>query len=157
MYQVVCTDAFGQTHDVPAEMMKLKSLGYGIIIDNGSVLLIQDKGTGMWEFPGGEMDKTLSEFEALKRNIMYTSGIIIAPGQKLVHIMEEDYFDVNVNDGLHATRMFFQLTAEGGALLTNGNGSSVIAAKYISLDEAKKFDDKRMKPKYRELLEKVKL
>ncbi len=155
MYQIVCTDAFGNTHDVPAEMMKLKSLAYGILIENDSILLVQDKGTGLWEYPGGELDKTLSEFENLKRNIMYMSGIIIKPGMKLAHIMEEDYYDVNVNDGLHATRMFYTVEREGGTLLEGGNGSFTMAAKFSPLKEIGNFSDKEMKKQYREVLSQI--
>lgn len=155
MYQIVCTDAFGQTHDVPAEMMKLRSLAYGVLLDSGSILLVQDKGTGMWEYPGGELDKTLSELEGLKRNVVYESGIIIGSQLKLIHIMEEDYYDVNVNEGLHATRMFYQVTGEGGTLLATGNGGMIAVARYFSIDEVKHFSDKQMKPKYREIVDKI--
>ena len=155
MYQIVCTDAFGNPHDVPAEMMKLKSLAYGILIENDAVLLVQDKGTGLWEFPGGELDKTLTEFEGLKRNIAYTSGIIIKPNLKLVNIIEEDYYDINVNDGLHATRMFYAVEKEGGQPLTTGNGGLIASAKFIPLNDVKHFSEKEMKAKYKDALEKL--
>lgn len=155
MYQIVCTDAFGNTHDVPAEMMKLKSLAYGILIENDSVLLVQDKGTGMWEFPGGELDKSLSELEGMKRNIVYQTGLLIGQGMKLIHVMEEDYYDVNVNDGLHATRMFYTVSQGGGNLLSTGNGSTIAQAKFIPLSDVKHFSDKEMKKKYKEVLKSV--
>lgn len=152
MYQIVCTDAFGDTHDVPAEMMKLKSLAYGIVIEDDSVLLVQDKGTGMWEFPGGELEKSLSEYEGLKKNVMYASGVLINPDLKLIQIMEEDYYDVNVNDGLHATRMFYTVTKEGGTPLVTGNGSSTAQAKFVPIMDVKNYSEKEMKQKYKELL-----
>ena len=83
------------------------------------------------------------------------SGIIIKQGMKLAHIMEEDYYDVNVNDGLHATRMFYTVEKEGGNLLTSGNGSFTMAAKFLHFKDIEHLSDKEMKKQYREVLKEI--
>jgi putative (di)nucleoside polyphosphate hydrolase len=48
---------------------------YALILENNSILMVQKKSNGMWDFPGGGIDEGESIEQAIKREILEELGI----------------------------------------------------------------------------------
>lgn len=150
MIQIVCTDVFGEKHDVEFEDMKLFTSAYGIHIVGETVLMVQDRVSGQWRFPGGRLNKIEREWEGMKRGISLEAGINITSNVKLVHIMEEDYYDLYLSQGCHVTSMFYLISEiEGGTLQTTGE--NITNVQYLPIKDVEHFSDKEIKKKHKEI------
>jgi ADP-ribose pyrophosphatase YjhB (NUDIX family) len=156
MYQIVCTDMLGQTHDVDADQMRLHTSAHGIHITEHGILLVKDKISEQWIIPGGVLDKTEAEFDGMRRGILAETGLLIGADIQLLTIIEEDFYDIYLSEGSHVTRIFYLIKAiESGTIMRTGNGVYTSAAAYVPKEVWEKFLDKEMNKKYKEILEKA--
>jgi ADP-ribose pyrophosphatase YjhB (NUDIX family) len=153
MYQIVCTDMLGQTHDVDADQMRLHTSAHGVHITEQGVLLVKDKLSEQWIIPGGVLDKTEKELDGMRRGILAETGITIGNEIKLLTIIEEDFFDIYLSEGSHVTRIFYHVkNIVGGTLMQNGNGVYTSAAQYVAKEVVERYSEKEMNKKYKEIL-----
>jgi ADP-ribose pyrophosphatase YjhB (NUDIX family) len=156
MYQIVCTDMSGQTHDVDADQMRLHTSAHGIHITDQGVLLVKDKISDQWIIPGGVLDKTEKELDGMRRGILAETGLTISGDITLLSILEEDFYDIYLSEGSHVTRIFYLIKSiEGGTLMQSGNGVYTSAAQYVPKEVLEHYSDKEMNKKYREILQKA--
>lgn len=142
MIAIVCTDSLGGKHDVEVGSMKLYTAVYGIHHKEGTVLMVQDQRIGFWRFPGGKIEKTEREWQGLQRGIAEETGLVSNENVKMVHIMEEDFFDLAVNEGAHVTRVFYKVENLTGTIKASSLGISEI--RYLTIDDVYKMNEKEV-------------
>lgn len=89
----------------------------GAVITNGEKILCAQRGMekslpGMWEFPGGKIEKTETPQEALQREIQEEMHCHVKIGEQVEHTVYEYDFGI-----VHLTTFYCQLV-EGEPVLT---------------------------------------
>ncbi len=108
----------GEVKEVDAEKLRFRPAAYGVIINDGKVLL-----NTAWDghdFPGGGIDQGESIRDALLREIKEETGVSVDVGP-LLHV-GEDFFIANfVKDTyFHSLLYYFLCTNPKGELSTAG-------------------------------------
>jgi 8-oxo-dGTP pyrophosphatase MutT (NUDIX family) len=104
---VSCYSVFGPMVQVPIEKMRFRTSVYGLIPDDGNLLLVRTKTTNQLTFPGGGIKLGETMQEALKREVSEETGIEIKIGE-LFHIQEEFFYFDPDDIGYHAFLFFFR-------------------------------------------------
>jgi len=73
---IVSTDLSGNTYDVPVSELQWRPAAYAIIIRHGEVLLVKAKGA--YHLPGGGIDLGEVPEDAILREILEETGLIVA-------------------------------------------------------------------------------
>ncbi len=107
MPDVECITLNGQIKRVPAERLILRPAVYGIILQQGKLLLLQMRATGKYHLPGGGLQAGERIEAALKREIREETGIEV-DGMRLVHF-EEIFFYYDPSDKAYHGLHFFYL------------------------------------------------
>ncbi|MBI5135510.1 NUDIX domain-containing protein [Candidatus Uhrbacteria bacterium] len=112
---VVCHDRDGNLYTTPRERLVFRPSVYGVIIDNGKILL--SKQWGGYDFPGGgvEIGETISQ--ALQREVKEETGLEVEVG----HLITADtsfYKQWDADRYFHAVLLYYRCRVVGGALST---------------------------------------
>jgi 8-oxo-dGTP diphosphatase len=102
-----CTSLYGEKVSIPTEKLTFRIAGYGIVIQNGQILIATGKNTGKYWFPGGGVDLGEKITDAVRREIMEETGIEVEIKKELAS--EEIFFYYNPQDlAFHQYSIFFQ-------------------------------------------------
>lgn len=137
---VKCTDFYGRVHLVsPKDLIKRLS-AYGIYIDDGKVLLIQDPRSLRWELPGGGIEKGETIQEAVKREFIEEIGV--TPLGEFIFLTEwiEYFFNEPTQEAWRSKRKFYLIRTIEGSLLEHGNGDDSGIAKLVPVDKVHLLD-----------------
>lgn len=95
----------GEPVSVPVERLVFRPSAYGILIQEGSVLVVKTRSADKFFFPGGgvEVDEVMTE--GLQREFMEEVGIVVEVGD-LFHF-EENFFYYQPTDGAWHGLLFF--------------------------------------------------
>ena len=74
---IECVTHYGKKKLIPKEKLSFRPSVYGIIVNNGKVLLLNTIHTGTYSLPGGGIEIGESVEDALKREIREETGIEI--------------------------------------------------------------------------------
>jgi nucleoside triphosphatase len=74
---IECVTHYGKTKLIPREKLSFRPSVYGIIVNDGKVLLLNTVHTGTYSLPGGGIEIGEPIENALKREIMEETGIEI--------------------------------------------------------------------------------
>lgn len=87
---IECRAFLGGTKIVPAEKLAMRPAAYGVIVHEGKVLLITNRRTGKYFFPGGGVDQGERLHDALHREVREETGIQV----EIVELIQfhEDFF-----------------------------------------------------------------
>ena len=116
---VICKNRLtGESKEVSAEKLFFRPSAYGVIIQDGKVLL--NPAWDGYDFPGGGIDKGESIRGGLLREIKEETGLDVTPGP-LVYV-GEDFFIANykANTYFHALVYYFACTDPKGEISTDG-------------------------------------
>jgi len=144
MKKVTCHDIYGNLYEVDPEQLTFRPSVYGILIENGKILLSK-QGDG-YEFPGGGVEINETVEEALKREFIEETGIEVVL-DKPIHI-ETSFFAPKHDEKLKdqywsATLIYFLVKKVGGKLsidnLEESEKSYVNLPEWIDLGKVKKL------------------
>lgn len=83
----------GNKIQLPKEKFRIRVSGYGITIENGKILLVVNRTSGKYFFPGGEIEIGETIEEAIKRETMEECGIKVSVGDFIKIIERFFYYD----------------------------------------------------------------
>jgi ADP-ribose pyrophosphatase YjhB (NUDIX family) len=140
----------GESPDVVAEAF-LREPGYatpkvdvrGAIVNDGKILLVQERSDGKWCMPGGWADIDEYPSEMVVREVREESGLDVRPG-KVIGV-----FDAN-RDGIprnffHAYKVVFLCDLLGG---TPSPSNETSAAEFFDFDRLPPLSENRTHPRH---------
>lgn len=146
-------DDYGNIHEFEESELIDRVSAYGISIKDEKLLLVQDKISKCWEFPGGGLEAGESIEVGMQREIMEETGLKIDPSKIKFFSKHDGYFYSAVySQPWHSFRNFYLIEVVGGELLVDGNQDDTVAVGYFSKDEIEKL---KIKPKIKEIVDKV--
>ncbi|MBI3486308.1 NUDIX domain-containing protein [Candidatus Daviesbacteria bacterium] len=150
MESLIIFDSFNKPHKVKkSEIIKRRS-AYGIYIQNNKVLLIMDSFAKKWEFPGGGLEEGEGDLEGLEREFYEETGLKLTGEIQLIKNLKGYFYNLPWKLAWETDRYFYLIRkVSGGKILTKGNGTDTLAAKYFKLDN---LPVDKIKPEYIEIL-----
>ncbi len=124
---VLCEDIERRTHEVSTDRLFFRPSVYGVIIEDGKVLLSRQ--WDGYDFPGGGMDLGETIEEALVREVREETGLDVRVGEILA--CENSFFKMPFAEKYaHCILMYYRCEVVGGELGT----------RFFSEDEKKYAD-----------------
>lgn len=122
-------DLFGNEHQRELKNFKFRASAYGVLIENGKILLKRHPAIEKFDLPGGgiELDETIHE--GLVREFKEETGLSVEIGKLL--FVEDSFFTYNGEDA-HGILIFYEVKKIGGTLTTNKEDS--VEVKYLDVD-----------------------
>lgn len=109
MSTIKCKNQLGELRDVSSEKFKFRPTAYGLVVDKGRILVMKNRFTGKFWFPGGGLNIHETLEEGLKREIKEEIAIDVKIGDQL--FMEETFFYYEPDDeGYHMFLFFYHCT-----------------------------------------------
>ena len=130
----------GEAHLVVEADVVDRSSVYAICIHAGSLLLTCDATSARWYLPGGGVEASEGLHDALEREVLEETGIVIAPPYELVTEWTELFYDLVSHQAWRSHRRFFRASMSTGALLKHGNGDDTTAVAFLHLDSLDEAD-----------------
>ncbi len=137
MPTVTITDAKGQRHRVNSSKIISRDAIYGLYLKNGRLLMVKDKISNNWEFPGGGIKNCESPLQTLKREFFEETGLIILDNEishnKILYSCEELFFDITSHEAWKTKRNFILISKVRGILNKQGNKKDIAKTQFFSL------------------------
>lgn len=113
--EIICTDLNGNTVSMPKSKLAFRPAVYGVIIEDGKVLL--SKQWDGYDFPGGGIEIGESIIDALKREIREETGLEVEVGKILA--CESSFFKYRFEDKcVQSILIYYACKRTGGELTT---------------------------------------
>jgi 8-oxo-dGTP pyrophosphatase MutT (NUDIX family) len=103
---VECISIYGKKVLVPKEKLIVRPAAYGIIVQDGKILLLNSKSTDKLWFPGGGINPDEKLKEALKREVKEEAGIGVKI-ERLFYFEETFFYYDPLNEAYHNFSFFF--------------------------------------------------
>jgi len=120
MKSIKCKNNFGQIVDISLDKFFFRPSVYGLIIDEGRIVTLRNKGNGKIWFPGGGVEIGEKIEDALKREIKEETGLDVNIG-KLALFKENFFYYQPLDEAYHAFLFFFVCSVEGSKELIPDN------------------------------------
>lgn len=135
-----CRDWNEEMHRVSSSELSFRVSCYGVIIQEGKILLSPQRDG--YYFPGGGMDIHESLEECLVREVKEETGLETRGG-KLVHLEQEFYFALNTKNAYNNILLYFLCHDPKGKLSTDGfdehEKTYARLAEWVSLERIEKI------------------
>jgi len=117
---ITALDLYGNEHQRELKNFKFRASVYGVLVEDGKVLLKRHPTIEKFDLPGGgvELDETIPD--ALIREFMEETGLSVEVGKLL--LVEDSFFTYNGEDA-HGILIFYEVRKTGGMLTTNNDDS----------------------------------
>ena len=138
---LICRDIYGNSVTLPLEKMIFRNSVYGLILNEGELLVVRTRSTGLYAFPGGGIELGEPLAEALHREIQEETGISVEMGE--LATLSEDFFYYNpADEAYHALLLFYWCTPLTTALVTDGEvyDEESEAPRWVPLNELQAED-----------------
>ena len=138
---LICRDIYGNSVTLPLEKMIFRNSVYGLILNEGKLLVVRTRSTGLYAFPGGGIELGEPLAEALHREIQEETGIRVEMGE--LATLSEDFFYYNpADEAYHALLLFYWCTPLTTALVTDGEvyDEESEAPRWVPLNELQAED-----------------
>ncbi len=135
-----CTDHYGQSHDVPVEKFNFRISAYGVLRNNNKLLVVKERWSKKWEFPGGGIKPSESITDGLQREIKEETGLTVR-ADKLLTLTEDYFYAEDRDEAWHRLRLIYTLSEIRGKLNSRGNSDDIVAAGFKSLSALRKDAD----------------
>ena len=155
MKKIIIQDAVGNKHLVDVDSIIKRNAIYGIYLKNNSFLMVKDSKSAKWEFPGGGLENTENELDALKREFLEETGLTVVDTKLSTPLfsIDELFFDLNCNEAWITCRKFFILNKVKGVLKTNGNGDDTTEACFLNKENFNYPTSKTTKNVFRKMVD----
>ena len=117
------------------EMMQAYTVASGIILERNQLLLVQNQrrnGSLDWSTPGGVVDPGEEVLEALQREVIEETSVVVEDWSPMLYSVEVDF--VGRNMSLHA--QVFRAAAHRGSLHVDDPDNVVVDGRWVSHDQA---------------------
>ena len=125
-----CFDHYGKEHNISAEKFVFRASAYGVLSDDNTILMVQERWSKLWEFPGGGVKTDERIDAALKREFLEETGLKVRIS-KLFSYKEDFFYAEDRDQAWHSLRFIFLVTKASGTLNPHGNNDDIIAARFI--------------------------
>ncbi len=105
MKRIIVRDIKGEKSEIEAHELSFRPSVYGVIIENGSVLLVPQ--WDGYDFPGGGVDLGETLDEAFRREVKEETGLDVGMGE--LALLAEDFF-THPSSGRHFQSILFYYT-----------------------------------------------
>lgn len=130
---------------------------YGVLINENKILLIKkSRGAykGMFDLPGGGIEFGEKAEEALKREFIEETGVIL---KDYAFISHNEYFcdylnDTNEPRALHHLGLYYKVSALFDKIKTDADGQDSLGAEFIDINDLDKI---KISPIARPVIEKI--
>ncbi len=133
---VICAGLNGEKTEVAVEQLAFRPSVYGVIVQDGKVLL-SSQWDG-WDFPGGGMHLGETIEETFEREIREETGVSAKRGE-LLHVAEQFFTHPNTEKHYQTLLFFYTATHVEGdistAQLTEGEKIYVREAQWVPLEK----------------------
>ena len=102
---VPCRTLTGEIRKVPLEAMSFRPAGYGLIFHADKILLLRNRHTGKYIFPGGSVHIGERLEAAVIREVQEETGLIVT-AESLVHVADYCFYDAPSDEAWHCLRFF---------------------------------------------------
>jgi 8-oxo-dGTP diphosphatase len=106
---VECNAFLGGTKRVPKEKLTFRPSAYGIIINDGRILLVKNRSTGTYSFPGGGIEIGERIANAIQREVREETGIEISV-EKNLGLSEQFFYYDPLDVAFHSFMFFYRCT-----------------------------------------------
>lgn len=113
----VTSDGYGDAKDILVTELKFRPSVYGVIVDDGKVLLVPQ--WDGYDFPGGGIDEGERIQEALIREIKEETGMD-AVQEELLLVTDDFFLHPKTGKAFHSILMYYTAIVTGGELSTDG-------------------------------------
>lgn len=118
MVLIAATTPLGEKKLVPEAALIPRRSAYGVVLDEGRLLLVNTRSTGKWSFPGGRCEAGETDAEAAIREVHEETGVTVAVESPLVEV-ENVWYDDTTGEAYRQRGIFFRCrpltTAVSGA------------------------------------------
>ncbi len=139
-----CVDEEGELTAVPAEQVTFRPAVYGILIDNGRVVLERRGPKNLWRPPGGQLACGQTPAQVLQARFQASTGFAPVPGPLL--LLEEQHRVDDEGQAWHLVAMYYALRRPAGSVAmmddkasrgeaSHGEISHREGAQWVPLDE----------------------
>jgi len=102
---VECETLLGSKKQIPSEKFVFRPGAYAIIVYEGKILLLTNRETGRYTLPGGGIEVGERLEDALKREVLEETGLVVEVG-RFAHF-EEYFFYIDPIDAALQMFLFF--------------------------------------------------
>lgn len=121
MTTVPCRTLTGGIRDVPIEAISFRPAAYGLIINEGEILLLRNRHTGKYIFPGGGVHIGERLEAAVIREVQEETGLTVT-AESLAHLSDYCFYYAPSDEAWHCLSFFYHCRFYQG-ILQNDAGS----------------------------------
>lgn len=136
MKKIPCVDIYNNSYEFDEDQYVDRPSAYGIYTQSDTILMTKDKWVGEWGLPGGGVDEGETDFEALAREFVEETGLIIAQDIQQVFSDVTYFKPEGEKRPWRVLRTIYRVSVTDGEQKENGNNEEVAAVSYLQLKEA---------------------
>jgi len=142
-------DLFNQPSSAPKSDFKLRISAYGLLIENGQILLHLSSLNKKYSLPGGAIEIGESEREAVKREFLEETGYSVIATDIIDSGFKLFTFD---NNYYHNVTLFYKVTRDSQTITVPTDTEESSGSQFISLNNIN-FDD--IQPVFHDIIKKL--
>jgi len=119
METITCRNNFDELVDVPKSKFAFRPSAYGIIVHDGRVLLMRNKGNGKLWLPGGGVEVGEKIEAGLVREIKEETGLDVTI-EKYLFMRENFFYYQPLDEAYHAFLFFYHCKSKSTDVLSDG-------------------------------------
>lgn len=120
---IPCPTLFGKIRDVPVESMSFRPAVYALILHKGQILLLRNRHTGKYVFPGGGLHIGERVEEALLREVREETGLVVTVGP-LMHVADFCFYYDPSDEAWHCLGLIYHCPCFQGELQTHAGSDA---------------------------------